>query len=95
MYECDKVKDNSNIRDDIYGYGKLVLLKANSPKKMTVEQYEPVAVFAVWTSWTKVPDNAEKCERCARYRILNKNYYCHDCQRHIDFESKQPCQRAP
>jgi len=91
MYECDAVKDNSNVMSD--GRNKLVLLKEKvRPKNMTKEEaqnfegskYETVAVFATWTAWIKLPEEAEKCERCGRYKIINKKGYCSECQAHND-----------
>ena len=91
MHECDAVKDGE-------GYGKLVLLrKLPRPKNATEEElkayshnpFETVAVYAVWTRWVKLPDNAEKCERCGRYRILNNNGYCTECVKHYEYEDSQ------
>jgi hypothetical protein len=96
MYECDAVKDYSNIRDVVHG--KLVLLRENPrPKNMTKEEaelferskYDTVAVFAIWTAWVKLPDNAERCERCGRYKIINKNGYCPECEAHFKHEQER------
>ena len=99
MHECDKVKDDSNVIGSVNN--KLVLLKEIKPqitfdekvleitRTEKYKQYESVAVYSIWTSWIKLPDGAEKCERCARYRILNVNGYCHDCLTHLNFEKKR------
>jgi hypothetical protein len=87
MHECDRVKDGTSYGG--IGSDKLVLLRMmpkNSEIHIKDPAYETVAVYSVWTSWAKLPDEAERCERCARYRILNKNGYCKECQTHLDFE---------
>ena len=84
MYECDQVKDNSNMMSD--GRNKLVLLRERTKAEQALSAgiYETVAVFATWTAWIKLPDDAEKCERCGRYKIINKKGYCSECQAHND-----------
>jgi hypothetical protein len=93
MYECDKVKDySSDNYSNMNTIGqKLVLLKNETIKaeENQTTRLETIAVFSVWTSWTKLPDGAEKCERCARYRILNVQGYCQECFRHLRYEEIQ------
>ena len=89
MFECDKVIDGMNSSElSGTGYPKLVLLKKRpKPENMTKEQaeahyrdeFETIAVFNNWTYWLKLPDGAEKCVRCGRYRILNKTGLCSEC----------------
>lgn len=61
-----------------------------TPHKMKPSYHlETMAVFQVWTFYHAVPLNAERCERCGKYRKLNEKGFCEECINHYKHAETQ------
>jgi hypothetical protein len=64
--------------------------EAGNEKKMQPSyHHETLAVFQVWTFYHAVPVDAERCERCGKYRKLNDKGNCEECTNHFKYTLNQ------